>query len=167
MLTPITITITLDIGFLLWAMPLTYNDVRYHRLPRPLTLGAIAVLLAAGILLWATTTLITNDPSRWHTHLATAAAGALSLRLLYRLLHHCAPSSLGRGDVTLALPLGAILGWHSIDTLIFGAWLGFAFSGITALALLLTRQAHRYTHIPHGPAMLIGAACAISAGHLT
>jgi leader peptidase (prepilin peptidase) / N-methyltransferase len=69
---------------------------------------------------------------------------------------------MGLGDVKLAGPLGALLGWLSWSALALGAFLGFALAAVTGLALIAARRAGRKSALPFGPFMLAGAWLAIA-----
>jgi leader peptidase (prepilin peptidase)/N-methyltransferase len=119
-------------------LPLGAIDLAVHRLPDVIVLPATA-LAALGA--WS----------------PRALAGGALLATGYAVLAVLPRSGLGFGDVKLAGLLGvalAALGW---PPLVWGTVLAFAFGGVVALALLVTRRATRDTHLPFGPSMLAGA----------
>ncbi len=75
----------------------------------------------------------------------------------YFLLFVINPSGMGFGDVKLALPLGALLGWYGWTVLFAGAFAGFLLGGAYGLGLVLLRKADRKSAIPFGPFMIGGA----------
>jgi leader peptidase (prepilin peptidase)/N-methyltransferase len=120
-------------------IPLCAIDVGVHRLPDLIVLPAI---LSAAL-----------QAASWR-----ALAGGAVLVTLYAVLAVLPGSGLGFGDVKLAGLLGialARLGWVA---LLWGTVLAFVLGGVVAVALLVTKKAHRDTHLPFGPAMLAGAA---------
>jgi leader peptidase (prepilin peptidase)/N-methyltransferase len=69
---------------------------------------------------------------------------------------------LGFGDVKLAAVLGFLLGWFGWPTLLAGVVLPHLINGPVAIWLLVARRAGRRTALPFGPALLAGAALAIT-----
>ncbi|MFE5300137.1 prepilin peptidase [Streptomyces sp. NPDC056632] len=134
-------------------------DVRVHRLPDGLTLP----LAAALPLLLAVAASLPYAAGSWiHSLLGAAALGGGYLGLF--LLH---PNGMGFGDVKLAVPLGAALGWYGWGVLFLGAFAGFLFGALYGLGLLLTRRARRGTAIPFGPFMIVGALLGLLLGAFT
>lgn len=133
-------------------------DGATHRLPDALTYPTTAVvgLLLAGAALAG---------DSWDVALR-ALLGALSLGAGYLLLHLISPSGLGLGDVKLAVLLGLVGAWYGWSVLWAVAVLPFLVGGLTALALIVTRRATRRTAIAFGPAMLVGAALALTAARV-
>ncbi len=124
-------------------------DLRVHRLPDQLTLS-LAVLVP--LLLGAAALLPGAAGSFGH-----ALLGGLVLGAAYFLLFVINPNGLGFGDVKLALPLGALLGWYGWTVLFAGAFAGFLLGGAYGLGLVLFRGADRKSAIPFGPFMIGGA----------
>ena len=87
-----------------------------------------------------------------------AVGGAVGAFLLFFVLWIAAPGKLGFGDVRLALLLGMFLAWMHpllpIYGLLFGAVLGL----VMGLGAIVTRRDSRF---PFGPALALGAMCAI------
>ncbi|MFI8825947.1 prepilin peptidase [Streptomyces sp. NPDC053431] len=134
-------------------------DVRVHRLPDRLTLPLAAVLP----LLLAVAAALPYAAGSWiHSLLGAAALGGGYLVLF--LLH---PNGMGFGDVKLAVPLGAALGWYGWGVLFLGAFAGFLLGALYGLGLLLTRRARRGTAIPFGPFMIVGALLGLLLGAFT
>ncbi|MGW9435836.1 prepilin peptidase [Streptomyces sp. NPDC055607] len=124
-------------------------DLRVHRLPDQLTLPLAALV---PLLLGAAALLPGAAGSFGH-----ALLGGLVLGAAYFLLFVINPNGMGFGDVKLALPLGALLGWYGWTVLFAGAFAGFLLGGAYGLGLVLLRKADRKSAIPFGPFMIGGA----------
>ncbi len=142
----------LPLAALIWialvGVVLVFVDLAVHRLPDRLTLtafGGAAVIFAFANL----------------AHFAWALLGSVALSGLYLLLALANPAGMGLGDVKLGLSLGLALGWFGWLAVVYGAGAGFVFSGIFAVAMLLSRRLTRKDSIAHGPFMLLGALAAI------
>ncbi|MCX2185434.1 A24 family peptidase [Streptomyces sp. SKN60] len=134
-------------------------DARVHRLPDPLTLP----LAAALPLLLAPAALLPYAAGSWlHALLGALALGGGYLGLF--LLH---PDGMGFGDVKLAVPLGAALGWYGWGVLFVGAFAGFALGALYGLGLVVARRAGRGSAIPFGPFMIVGAFLGLLLGAFT
>lgn len=134
-------------------------DARVHRLPDPLTLPLAAVLP----LLLAFAALLPYAAGSWlHSLLGALALGGGYLGLF--LLH---PDGMGLGDVKLAVPLGAALGWYGWGVLFAGAFAGFLLGAVYGLGLVLARRAGRGSAIPFGPFMIVGALLGLLLGAFT
>jgi leader peptidase (prepilin peptidase)/N-methyltransferase len=134
-------------------VPLAVIDLRALRLPNTLTLSAypiVAVLLLAPAL----------ATDGWSSYARAMLAGAIVLAL-FLVLHLVNPSGMGLGDVKLAGPMGAMLGWVSWQVAFVGVVVGFALAAIVGLAMILARRATRKSALPFGPFMLAGAWVAI------
>jgi leader peptidase (prepilin peptidase)/N-methyltransferase len=129
--------------------PLSVIDVREHRLPNAVTLSAYPVV-AILLLLPAVA------DAAWPTYGRALLAGA-ALFALYLVLHLVNPSGMGLGDVKLAGPLGALLGWIGWSTVFLGTLAGFLLAAVTGIVLLLARRVSRTSALPFGPFMLAGA----------
>jgi leader peptidase (prepilin peptidase)/N-methyltransferase len=137
---------------------LSVVDLHTRLLPKALVLpltGAVAVLLllAAGL---------ERDPAA----LVRAAVGLAAARTLYWLLWRVRSSGMGFGDVRLAAPLGAVLGYLGWAELVVGLWSGFLVFGLPGLVLALVRRDREMlrTAYPFGPAMLAGALIGLLVG---
>ena len=130
-------------------VPLAVIDIRELRLPNAVTLTSYPVV--AGLLVLPA--VASGDPGAYGR--AIAAGGAVLA--LYVVLHVINPAGMGMGDVKLAGPLGALLGWLSWDAALWGTLLGFLLAAVTGLILMLARRAGRKTALPFGPFMLVGA----------
>ncbi|MFF8591132.1 prepilin peptidase [Streptomyces sp. NPDC015220] len=124
-------------------------DLRVHRLPDVLTLplaAVTAVLLGLAALLPAA-------GGSW----PSALLGGLALGAAYFVLFLVNPSGMGFGDVKLALPLGAALGWYGWPDVVLGGAAGLLYGACYGLGLVALRRAGRKSAIPLGPFMLGGA----------
>jgi leader peptidase (prepilin peptidase)/N-methyltransferase len=135
------------LAFGAWTAVIAAGDVVTKRIPNKLNAAALtsgAVLLAlAGI---ATPSLI-----------ARAALGAVIAFAAYFVLWVVAPAGMGMGDVKLAPYLGAHLAYAGWTALARGLLFGFFAQAAIVLVLMATRRVGRRSHVPHGPAMCIGA----------
>lgn len=130
-------------------------DLATERLPDALVLPALGALLL-GLLVTAALT------GEW-PRLGTAVLGSLVGGAGFFVLAFISPSSLGLGDVKLALPLGLALGWHGWVPLLLGLAAGFALLALAALVLLAARRTTRGGQLPFGPWMVLGAAVVLGA----
>ncbi|WP_435059362.1 prepilin peptidase [Streptomyces sp. bgisy060] len=142
-----------------FAVLLACVDVRVHRLPDGVTLP----LAAAVPLLLGGAALLPYGAGSW-TH---ALLGGLVLGGAYGVLALINPGGLGLGDVKLALPLGAALGWYGWGVLFLGAFAGFLLGAVYGLGLVLLRRADRSSAIPFGPFMLTGGLLGLALGAFT
>ncbi len=83
-------------------------------------------------------------PSLWLDHVMAAAAGFVSFLILSLLTR----GALGGGDIKLLGSLGLILG---MDALLFVAFTGIIFGGVSALLLLLLKMKSRKSAFAYGP----------------
>ena len=135
------------------SVPLAVIDLRTLRLPNVLTLSAypiVAVLLLLPAVL----------DDAWTAYVRALLAGAAVLAL-FVVLHLINPSGMGLGDVKLAGPMGALLGWLSWQVAMVGVVIGFALVAVVGIAMILARRADRKSALPFGPFMLAGAWVAI------
>ncbi|MET8977540.1 prepilin peptidase [Streptomyces sp. NPDC004539] len=133
-------------------------DVQVRRLPDPLTLG----LGATAPLLLGAAALIPGHTGDW----TTALLGAAALGAALLALHLLNPEGMGYGDAKLAVGLGAVLGWYGWDTLLFGAFAGFALGAVYGGVLAVVRRS-RSTTIAFGPFLIAGAVLGVLAGAWT
>ncbi|KRE29993.1 A24 family peptidase [Agromyces sp. Soil535] len=132
---------------------LTLVDLAEKRLPNAVifpTLGAVGVLLLPPT--WAS--------GEW-TSLVWSLAGSAAMFAVYFLLALISPSSMGMGDVKLALVIGLLLGWFALNAWLVGLLAAFVVGGAIALAALALRRVTLRGSIPFGPSMLAGAFIAI------
>jgi leader peptidase (prepilin peptidase)/N-methyltransferase len=145
--------------FAIVSVPLAVIDLRTLRLPNVLTLSAypiVAVLLLLPALL----------ADNWSGYGRALLAGAAILGL-FVALHLVNPSGMGLGDVKLAGPMGALLGWLSWQAAMVGVIVGFALAAVVGVAMIAARRADRKSALPFGPFMLTGAWVAILAQPIT
>lgn len=145
-----------------WALPafgvlvvagvlLAAVDLAVHRLPDPLTLGALPPVLAL-------LALASWREGRWPA-MEWAGWGALVSLLVLLVL---ALGGLGLGDVKLGILLGTALGWFGLPVVLVGLAAGFVLGGLWAVALLVSRRASRGSHLAYGPWLLTGALLAVA-----
>jgi leader peptidase (prepilin peptidase) / N-methyltransferase len=139
--------------FAVLSVPLALIDLRTLRLPNALTLSAYPIV--AGLLLLPA---LLDDA--WPAYGRALLAGAAVLAL-FVVLHLVNPSGMGLGDVKLAGPMGALLGWLSWQVAMVGVVIGFALVAVVGVAMILARRASRKSALPFGPFMLAGAWVAI------
>lgn len=140
-------------------LALALIDVDVHRLPDAIVLPSYGVALA----LLALASWNPGGPSDWPA-LGRAAVGAVVLFAVYLAVLLVYPAGMGFGDVKLAGVLGLYLGWVGWGALAIGWFAAFVLGGLYALALLVTRRAHRRSGIPFGPWMVLGAVVGVTAG---
>ncbi|WP_173922790.1 A24 family peptidase [Agromyces sp. Marseille-P2726] len=132
---------------------LTLVDLAEKRLPNSVvfpTLGVVAVLLVPAT--WA--------DGAW-VRLLWAVGGAAAMFAVYFLLALISPSSMGMGDVKLALVIGLLLGWFGLNAWLIGLLAAFVVGGLVAIVALILRRVTLRGSIPFGPSMLVGALIAL------
>jgi leader peptidase (prepilin peptidase)/N-methyltransferase len=135
-------------------VPLAFIDVRERRLPDALTLPSYPASL---LLLGAAAPFVPGGAGRFgHALIGMAAAVALFFLLLLAF-----PSGLGMGDVKLAGPLGAYLGWLGATAFVAGLMAAWLLAAVTGLGLMAAGRATRKTQLPFGP-FLIAAALGVA-----
>ena len=134
-------------------VPLAFFDARTARLPNVVTLPAYPVSLA---LLGAAAPFLADGTGRF-VHALIGMAVAVAFFLLLVLV---SPAGIGMGDVKLAGPLGAYLGWLGATAFAAGLVAAWLLAAVTGLGLMLAHRASRKTQIPFGP-FLITAALAV------
>jgi leader peptidase (prepilin peptidase)/N-methyltransferase len=126
------------------AVTLAFTDIAVRRLPHRVT--------AATSIAFLTLLLPVQDATGW----LRAAAAGLALTAFLGAIALAAPRDLGLGDVTVAFPVGAILGWHSWPALAAGSLLGLAAASVVAIGARLAHRAPPDAHLPLGPYLLAG-----------
>lgn len=116
-----------------------------HRLTAATTTGFLALLAAEG------------DSSAWWRAVAAAAV----LAGFFAVLAVLSRGQLGWGDVALAIPVAAALGWHSWTAVYAGCLLGLGTAAVTALTMRKTGTLRAGGHLPLGPFLIAGAAAAL------
>jgi leader peptidase (prepilin peptidase)/N-methyltransferase len=140
-------------------VPLAFIDARQHRLPDVITLPSYPASL---LLLGVAALFVAGGPGRFvHALIGMAAAVAF-----FALLLLLSPTGIGLGDVKLAGPLGAYLGWLGAAAFVTGLMAAWLLAALTAVGLLLTRRATRKSEIPFGPFLVAGTLGAVLASGL-
>lgn len=124
-------------------------DLDVHRLPDRLTLPAhplVASLLGVAA---------AAQPGAGSFVRAALAGGVTWAG--FAVLHVVSGGQLGRGDVKLAGPLGALVGWFSWEQVAVGVYGMFLVGGAAAVWQLLRHRAYRRSRLAFGPAMILGA----------
>ncbi|AWB94529.1 prepilin peptidase [Agromyces badenianii] len=141
------------LAFAVAATVLSTVDLAEQRLPNAVVFPALA---AVGLLL---------VPASWAANawmsLVWALAGAGAMFAVYLLLALISPSSMGFGDVKLALVIGLLLGWFGLSAWLGGLLAAFMIGGVTAIVALALRRVTLRGSIPFGPSMLAGAVLAV------
>ena len=117
-----------------------------HRLTAATTVGLLALLAAEG------------DSAAWWR----AVAAGVVLAGFFAVLAVLSRGQLGWGDVALAVPVAAALGWHSWTAVYAGCLLSFGAAAVTALAMRKTGTLPAGGHLPLGPFLIAGAATALA-----
>lgn len=134
-------------------VPLAFIDARRHRLPDAVTLPSYPARL---LLFGMAAPFVPGGTGRFaHALIGMAAAVAFCLVLLL-----ISPTGLGLGDVKLAGPLGAYLGWLGATAFVAGLMAAWLLAALTGIGLLLARRATLKSHIPFGP-FLVAATLAV------
>jgi leader peptidase (prepilin peptidase) / N-methyltransferase len=134
-------------------VPLAFFDARTSRLPNVVTLPAYPVSLA---LLGAAAPSLAGGSQRF----VHALIGMAVVVAFFGLLLLVSPAGIGMGDVKLAGPLGAYLGWLGATAFAAGLVAAWLLAAVTGLGLMLAHRADRKTQIPFGP-FLIAATLAV------
>ncbi|KAB1116825.1 prepilin peptidase [Micromonospora aurantiaca] len=139
-------------AFAWWAagmIVLVFVDLAVMRLPHRITASTTAGFL--GLLA------ATGDPRAW----TRAIAAGLVLAAFFAILAVVSRGQLGWGDVTLAVPVAAALGWHSWTAVYAGTLLGLAAAALTAITLRRAGRLAAGMHLPLGPFLIIAAATVV------
>ncbi|MDO4898555.1 MAG: A24 family peptidase [Rothia sp. (in: high G+C Gram-positive bacteria)] len=140
--------------YLVVAYRLSVIDVREHRLPNRLVFPLYAQVGAPLCIV----ALLGESPCE---DTRTIAYGGALMLGFYGIMRLASRGALGLGDVKLAGVLGMLLGFFSLENLLWGNLLIFLLGGITAIALVISRKATAKTHIAFGPFMLLGTLLAV------
>ena len=141
------------LAFAAAATVLTIVDLAEKRLPNAVIFPALGVV--ALLLVPPTWPLGTWWPLLW------ALAGSAAMFAVYFVLALISPSSMGMGDVKLALVIGLLLGWFGLSAWLIGLLAAFVVGGVIALIALAMRRVTLRGSIPFGPSMLAGALVAV------
>jgi leader peptidase (prepilin peptidase)/N-methyltransferase len=128
-------------------VPLAFIDVRERRLPDALTLPSYPASL---LLLGVAAPLVPGGTGRFSHALVGMAAAVV----LFSLLLLAFPAGLGMGDVKLAGPLGAYLGWLGATAFLAGLIAAWLLAAATGLGLMAAGRANRKTQLPFGPFLI-------------
>jgi leader peptidase (prepilin peptidase) / N-methyltransferase len=138
-------------------VPLAFIDVREYRLPDALTLPSYPASL---LLLGVAAPFVPGGTGRFvHALIGMAAAVALFFLLLLAF-----PAGIGFGDVKLAGPLGACLGWLGATAFVAGLLAAWLLAAVTGLGLMAAGRATRKAQLPFGPFLIaatLGVALAV------
>jgi leader peptidase (prepilin peptidase) / N-methyltransferase len=141
-------------------VPLAFIDARECRLPNAVTLPAYPACLA---LLGAAAPFVSGGTGRFvHALIGMAAAVAF-----FGVLLLASPTGIGMGDVKLAGPLGAYLGWLGTTAFLAGLLAGFVLAAAAGLGLVLAGKATRRSQFPLGPFLIAGTLAVVLASGLT
>jgi leader peptidase (prepilin peptidase)/N-methyltransferase len=128
---------------LLWMLALSVYDVTQRRLPNVLTLPGAAVIVVGAVVAG---------------HGMAALSGAAALTTVYLLLHLVAPTSMGAGDVKLAIGLGAVTGCFGAEVWFLAAIGAPLLTAVLGTVAWLGWSAKA---VPHGPSMCLASAMAL------
>ncbi|MFF2273465.1 prepilin peptidase [Agromyces sp. NPDC058136] len=141
------------LAFAACATVLSIVDLVEKRLPNAVVfpaLGAVAVLLVPAT--WAT--------GSWMS-LVWALVGSAAMFAVYFVLALISPSSMGMGDVKLALVIGMLAGWFGLTAWLVALLAAFVIGGVLAIIALILKRVTMRGSIPFGPSMLAGALVAV------
>ncbi|MEU4593278.1 prepilin peptidase [Micromonospora aurantiaca (nom. illeg.)] len=124
---------------------LTFVDAAVMRLPHRITAAATAGFL--GLLA------LGGPAGAW----VRAVAAGLLLAAFFAVLAAVSRGQLGWGDVTVAVPLAAALGWHSWTAVYAGVLLGLGTAALTAITLRHLGRLAPGTSLPLGPFLIAAA----------
>ncbi|MFY9765357.1 MAG: A24 family peptidase [Mycobacterium sp.] len=128
---------------LVWMGVLSVYDVRQRRLPNALTLPGAGVIVVGAVVAG---------------HGIAALSGAAALTTVYLLVHLVAPTSMGAGDVKLAIGLGALTGSFGGDVWFLAAIGAPLLTAVLGTVAWLGWSAKA---VPHGPSMCLASAMAL------
>jgi leader peptidase (prepilin peptidase) / N-methyltransferase len=138
-------------------VPLAFLDARTSRLPNVVTLPAYPVSLA---LLGAAAPFLAGGGARFvHALIGMAVAVAF-----FGVLLLISPAGIGMGDVKLAGPIGACLGWLGATAFMAGLLAAWLLAAVTGLGLMLSHRAGRTTQVPFGPFLIAATLAVVLAG---
>jgi leader peptidase (prepilin peptidase)/N-methyltransferase len=124
---------------------LAFVDLAVMRLPHRITTAATTGLL--GLLA------LDSPPGVWWR----AVTAGLVVAGFFAVLAVVSRGQLGWGDVALAVPLAAALGWHSWTTVYAGVLLGLGTAALTAITLRRIGRLAPGTELPLGPFLIAAA----------
>jgi leader peptidase (prepilin peptidase) / N-methyltransferase len=141
-------------------VPLAFVDARAARLPNLVTLPAYPACL---VLLGAAAPFVAGGAGRF----AHALIGMVAAVAFFGVLLLASPGGIGLGDVKLAGPLGAYLGWLGATAFLAGLLAGFVLAAATGLGLVLAGRATRRSQFPLGPFLIAGTLAVVLTSGLT
>jgi leader peptidase (prepilin peptidase) / N-methyltransferase len=139
--------------FVVCGVPLTFIDIRLHRLPDLLTGPAFA-----GVVLCLTVAAATSG--HWAS-LGRAVLGGAALGGAYLAAALVSAGHVGLGDSKAAVLVGTLMGWFSWGTVLAGTIMALLIAAACGVALLATRRATMQTQLAYGPALIGGALVAV------
>ncbi len=128
------------------AVPLSWIDIREHRLPNRYTYSAL--LFTVGCL--SVATLLTKQ---WQNLAAAISAGVLTFLVGYLLAR---AGAIGMGDIKLLTSMHAALAWQHLMLPLISLSAGLLIATIYGLAGMLVGKFKPSSLIPLGPFLLIG-----------
>ena len=90
-----------------------------------------------------------------------ALAGGAAMFAVYFVLALISPSSMGMGDVKLALVIGLLAGWFGLSPWLVALLAAFVIGGLVSLVALALKRVTLRGSVPFGPSMLAGALVAV------
>lgn len=131
-------------------------DIRYHRLPNAVVYPMYPITAACLVL----ASFGSSSPAWWSV-LAGVFVWVTPLALIYVLTRG---RGMGLGDVKIAVPLGATLGWFGISVALIGLVVAFVLGAVVGAGVLVRRsqvslRGHR--RIAFGPFLLVGSAASV------
>ena len=136
--------------FLVFLVLVFVYDARYGEIPDSFSItgGAVALLIN-----------IAMKPNDWLWYLLAAGVGAAFFGVQYVV---SAGHWVGDGDILVGAMIGAMVGWPSVFTALFSAYvLGLA----VVVALMIVRKKKLSDTLPMGPLLAVGAAAVLFLPH--
>lgn len=127
----------------------SWIDLLTHTLPRQLSYA----ILLLGMPFLIAAALIDDSPRR----IGLAFGGLILATVIVGILYLIGRGALGAGDVRLAPTLGLYLGWHGLQAVYYGIFLGFILAAVISLVLIVTKKLGRKDDIPMGPFLVAGS----------
>lgn len=139
-----------------WCSVLTVFDIRRRRLPNTFTVSGAVIIFGYAL---------------FTTQFTAAVVGSILLAMPYLLVHLIAPTTLGAGDVKLAVGLGAVAALGGAQVWVRAALVApilTAAFGLVVLAHWRIRSGadRAGPHaLPHGPAMCVATVLSLAAAY--
>ena len=128
------------------AVPLSWIDIREHRLPNRYTYSAL--LLPVGCL-----SVVTVWTKQWQDLAAAISAGVLTFLVGYLLAR---AGAIGMGDIKLLSSMHAALAWQHLMLPLISLSAGLLIATVYGLAGMVVGKFKPSSLIPLGPFLLIG-----------